>query len=580
MKSLFPSCLLFFALRASIFSFGQSTWFEQNTGLGEYLTDVEFINENIGYAIGEGGKVIKTTDGGTTWTQQNISTTALLYDSYFLTDQKGWICTSEGYVFKTTDGGTNWIGVGVLSSGSLIAIDFISATTGFVVGDNFTSGFVEIYKTADAGSSWSAINPPLGMSSVLDIEFIDDLKGFVLDYYDLYYTSDGGLSWVLISDISGSIQLSRIEMLDSQIGWITGVNGVIFKTTNGGLNWLQQTSPVTSALWGISIIDMNNVFVAGQNGTIISTADGGANWVVHSVPTIVELAAVSAVNLEAAWTCGENGKIYRINTDNTDLEIISFQGQSTVCANNNFPVEIVVKNNGVVPITSMNFVVLDGITPKITTVWNGNISPGGTELINLGAMSISAATILTIALDGDSVTDNNTFFQSMSVYGEGAVGANGPLNACVGEALTLFGYGGLSYYWLNATPDSSSQTQHLFATQSTVYFVEITTTNCVVHDSVIVTVNDGDCITNAFSPNNDGVNDLFFIDGLSSSAENTVTIFTRWGDEIISIKNYDNVTSYWTGLDGLGNELIEGSYYYVVDSPAGNSFAGTVYIGR
>jgi photosystem II stability/assembly factor-like uncharacterized protein len=47
-----------------------SQWFIQESGTNNALYDIEFINENTGWCCGEGGYIIKTTNGGENWIQQ------------------------------------------------------------------------------------------------------------------------------------------------------------------------------------------------------------------------------------------------------------------------------------------------------------------------------------------------------------------------------------------------------------------------------------------------------------------------------------------------------------------------------
>lgn len=62
---------------------------------------------------------------------------------------------------------------------------------------------------------------------------------------------------------------------------------------------------------------------------------------------------------------------------------------------------------------------------------------------------------------------------------------------------------------------------------------------------------------NVITPNGDGKNDVFKIDGIELYKENTLSIFNRWGNEVFrSAGGYKN---NWNG-DGLS----EGTYYYVL----------------
>jgi len=75
-------------------------------------------------------------------------------------------------------------------------------------------------------------------------------------------------------------------------------------------------------------------------------------------------------------------------------------------------------------------------------------------------------------------------------------------------------------------------------------------------------------VNNAFSPNGDGVNDLFIIDAsaLMSNA-NRVTIVNRWGDVIKEFDNYDNQTVAWDGTNLNGDNVTAGTYFFIIEIP-------------
>ncbi len=64
---------------------GPSEWIWQNPlPQGHHLRDVSFIDANIGIAVGTGGTILRTTDGGATWVSQSSGTTiALMGVSFF-----------------------------------------------------------------------------------------------------------------------------------------------------------------------------------------------------------------------------------------------------------------------------------------------------------------------------------------------------------------------------------------------------------------------------------------------------------------------------------------------------------------
>ncbi len=84
-------------------------------------------------------------------------------------------------------------------------------------------------------------------------------------------------------------------------------------------------------------------------------------------------------------------------------------------------------------------------------------------------------------------------------------------------------------------------------------------------------------IPTAFSPNGDGMNDLFLIGGLDGYPDNEVRILNRWGDELYYKKSYSSSNAF----DGAGFD--PGTYYYVVKVNLNGqvrSFAGYITLLR
>jgi gliding motility-associated-like protein len=74
-------------------------------------------------------------------------------------------------------------------------------------------------------------------------------------------------------------------------------------------------------------------------------------------------------------------------------------------------------------------------------------------------------------------------------------------------------------------------------------------------------------IPDAFSPNEDGVNDYFIIPGIENYPRNTITIFNRWGNLLYNASPYKN---QWDGSakQGIvinGEKLPTGTYFMILD---------------
>ena len=83
-------------------------------------------------------------------------------------------------------------------------------------------------------------------------------------------------------------------------------------------------------------------------------------------------------------------------------------------------------------------------------------------------------------------------------------------------------------------------------------------------------------IFNGFSPNNDGVNDFFRIQGVQAFPNNHLKVFNRWGTMVFSQKGYKN---RWDGTWENKN-LPDGAYFYIFDDGKGKNYSGYLQIVR
>ena len=88
-------------------------------------------------------------------------------------------------------------------------------------------------------------------------------------------------------------------------------------------------------------------------------------------------------------------------------------------------------------------------------------------------------------------------------------------------------------------------------------------------------------IPNAFSPDGDGVNDTWVIDGLNQFPNNSISIYNRWEEKVYEIIGYQND---WRGIGNISSnsvDLPDGVYYYVLDLGNGSPLVkGFIYIKR
>ena len=90
-------------------------------------------------------------------------------------------------------------------------------------------------------------------------------------------------------------------------------------------------------------------------------------------------------------------------------------------------------------------------------------------------------------------------------------------------------------------------------------------------------------VPNIFSPNGDGVNDLFILQRSANITEINAQIFDRWGHKVYEL-NTSVGQIEWDGMTQAGKEAPEGSYFYIIKAKGsdgkGYDLKGTVTLTR
>ena len=113
--------------------------------------------------------------------------------------------------------------------------------------------------------------------------------------------------------------------------------------------------------------------------------------------------------------------------------------------------------------------------------------------------------------------------------------------------------------------------------KSDVFYYRICANGKCVQASVTVrTLCDKITIYNGFSPNGDGRNDVFLIEGLQDHPNTKVTIYNRWGTQMYQSNDYKND---WGGK-WHGDNIPDGTYFYQIILESGDVYIGYLQIQR
>ena len=303
---------------------GGATWAGQPSGLDAYLWSVSFGDERHGWVGGAQASgtyddlVLGTTDGGITWTDDTPSgLTDSLTNASFVDAAHGWIGTDDGNLLRTSDGGATWqtLRLAATYKGD-VTVDFVDATHGWAGG---TRG--RIWKTVDGGRTWKSgsftgLDP---QSSVVQLDFVDRSNGWVLgqdDYGDssVMTTSDGGLFWRPVA--TGAQATTGICAASVANVWLVGQDWtdysdaqaptILMHTSDGGFEW--QTSAVSAPAPSYAIAARGDSACAVGDGILVSS-DAGATWQSGSSGQQYWFAGADAVSATDVWAVDSAGAL-------------------------------------------------------------------------------------------------------------------------------------------------------------------------------------------------------------------------------------------------------------------------------
>jgi photosystem II stability/assembly factor-like uncharacterized protein len=277
------------------------SWNKQSSGSRRPLVSVSAASSKLVWAVGEGGIVLHTKDGGEGWRQQLSGTGNWLRSVAFATPQSG-VAVGQGEILQTKDGGESWKKLSSKINGRLYSVCFATREQGWIVGENGI-----ILKTSDGGETWE-----LQISGIrtwlYSVRFSTPKIGWAVGEDGVILrTNDGGGVWKRQPSPTGA-WLNSVSCCTPDSGWAVGADGIILHTNDGGETWLRQNSNTDARLTSVAFVTPQSGWAVGR-GTILHTENGGRTW--NNQPSHSMLRSVAFATSQAGWAVGEGGTILR-----------------------------------------------------------------------------------------------------------------------------------------------------------------------------------------------------------------------------------------------------------------------------
>jgi photosystem II stability/assembly factor-like uncharacterized protein len=228
-----------------------------------YLLGIAQAGERL-VAVGERGIVLLSDDAGVSWRQVPTPVSVTLTAVRFADAHNGYAVGHGGSVLVTRDGGETW---NLSLDGQRAARILLAAAQ--ARGD--ARCIAEAERLIEDGP-----DKPL-----LDVLVQDALNARVIGAYGLALsTSDGGQSWTSWLDRSvnpGGLHLNAIRSNGQRVV-IAGEQGLVLLSDDGGDRFRALETPYAGSFFTLELPSATEIVVAGLRGNILRSRDGGASW--------------------------------------------------------------------------------------------------------------------------------------------------------------------------------------------------------------------------------------------------------------------------------------------------------------
>jgi len=224
-----------------------ANWFRQGdeTSLpNQTLQKVCVVGEDVVWAVGTIGTVVRTVNGGKTWKDVSVSGFSTnLQGVAAINAQTAWVSgesDSNGYcgIFRTINSGTNWtrlVDAAITNVNHLLGLDAVDANHIWAIGENQT-----VLYSSDAGNSWTQkfSNTQKDGNEVFAV---GTNQIFAACDAQVLWSKDNGNSWTNHTTWEYTLDVNTPDG-GTNIWAIRGNHdgGQIYHSPDGGQNWTSQ----------------------------------------------------------------------------------------------------------------------------------------------------------------------------------------------------------------------------------------------------------------------------------------------------------------------------------------------------
>ena len=223
-------------------------------------------------AVGERGFIVVSEDNGRSWRQVVSPVSLTLVKVRFVDDHNGWAVGHGGVVLHSSDGGSTW----ALQLDGIrgAQVEFEAANAAAARSDHGT----DIEDRLAQAQQLVADGPD---KPLLDLLFFNAKEGIVVGAYGLAFaTRDGGVTWSSIRgqiDNPSGLHLYTLQEIAGDV-FIGGEQGILLREKRGTDRFEAMTSPYEGTAFGLQSMADGTLFLFGLRGNAFRSSDQGESW--------------------------------------------------------------------------------------------------------------------------------------------------------------------------------------------------------------------------------------------------------------------------------------------------------------
>ena len=234
-------------------------------------------------AVGQRGHIVYSDDSGGTWRQAVVPVSVDLLGVSFPSPKVGWAVGHGGVVLTTRDGGATWTKQLAGKQAAEIAVWYYKGRSAPTPDEALA------LKQAEAQLAQSGAQP------FLDVLFENETTGFVVGAFNtIFRTEDAGKTWVPWMDRTsnpGELHFYSVHGRQGRV-FLAGEQGKVWRLQADAKKFVPVPTPYAGTFFGLVVAESGALLAFGMRGAVYRSPDQGATW--HKV----------AVNTGAGITAG------------------------------------------------------------------------------------------------------------------------------------------------------------------------------------------------------------------------------------------------------------------------------------